>query len=200
MIETDRLLLIPMTPAFLGASLASDTAAAESELGFRVPPAWLEEQWLMRLRLDELHENPAAQPWLLRAICLPHERAMVGHIGFHGPPGSPHLQSIAPGGVEIGYTVFPAFRRRGYAGEACAGLIAWAAAEHGIHRFVLSISSHNVPSMAIARRLGFRKVGSHIDEIDGPEDVWLREIDAPAIPNDADASRIAPAGDEDART
>ena len=175
-IETDRLLLISMTPRFLEASLQGDRAAAEDELGFDVPPVWLEEQWLMRLRLDDLHENPAAQQWLLRAICLPDDRTMVGSISFHAPPGAPYLQPTAPGGVEIGYSVFPDYRRRGFAGEACAGLINWAAREHGIQRFVVSVSPNNIPSIAIARRLGFRKVGSHVDEIDGPEDVWLLEV------------------------
>ena len=99
---------------------------------------------------------------------------MVGHCGFHGSPGAAYLEPYAPGGAEIGYTVFPPYRRNGYATEAVRGLMGWAAEAHGVPTFVLSIAPANEPSQAIARRLGFSVVGLYDDPEDGPEEVFAR--------------------------
>lgn len=88
---------------------------------------------------------------------------MIGHVGFHGPPKD--------AAAEMGYTIFPAYRGKGYATEAVQGLMAWGRA-HGVERFVLSISPGNAPSLAVARRLGFKRVGRQIDEEDGLEYVF----------------------------
>jgi hypothetical protein len=40
---------------------------------------------------------------------------------------------------------------------------------------VVSISPGNGPSVAMARKLGFAPIGSHIDEEDGYEDILARD-------------------------
>lgn len=174
-IATPRLDLISMPPAFLEATVAGDLDTASRLIGLRVPGEWLDERDLAAWRLNDLRKDPGAQPWLLRAIGLRATGEMIGHIGFHTPPGPTYLDATAPGGIESGYTIFTPYRRHGYAREALAALIDWAAHEHGIARFVLSISPDNAPSLGIARHFGFVKVGSHIDDEDGPEDVFLLE-------------------------
>lgn len=42
-------------------------------------------------------------------------------------------------------------------------------------RFVLSTDPANLPSVRIAEHFGFCKLGSHIDEEDGLEDVYVLE-------------------------
>jgi len=165
-----------MTPAFLEACLAGDPEATSGTLGLEVPEDWLHERGLMRLRLDQMRRNPALEPWLLRAIGLRRQRTMIGHIGFHDRPGNDDLRVLAPGDAEFGYTIFPPFRRQGYATEACGALMGWANREHRVMRFVVSISPENLPSLRIASRFGFRKAGSHVDEEDGPEDILVRDI------------------------
>jgi RimJ/RimL family protein N-acetyltransferase len=78
--------------------------------------------------------------------------------------------------VELGYTVFESERRRGYAREAAAGLMEWPHRVHGATRFVISISPANPASLQLARRLGFGRIGSHVDEEDGPEDIFERSL------------------------
>jgi RimJ/RimL family protein N-acetyltransferase len=175
-IESRRLTLISMTPAFLEACLAGDLVAAAHLLGLSVPPEWLQERPLMKIRLDQLRRDPTLQPWLLRAIGLRQERVMIGHIGFHSRPGADYLRNFAPGGVEFGYTVFAPFQRRGYATKAAEALMAWASREGHVTRFVVSISPDNRPSLAVARRLGFHKVGAHVDDEDGREDIFVCDI------------------------
>ena len=98
----------------------------------------------------------------------------MGDIGFHAAPGHECLAELAPGGVEFGYGVMESYRRRGLATEAIEALMRWAREEHGVERFVVSISPENGPSLALAAKLGFRKIGSHMDEFDGPEDIFER--------------------------
>jgi ribosomal-protein-alanine N-acetyltransferase len=177
-IVSDRLNLVPMTPAFLEAALRGDSSVAEEILGFAVPSAWYEMRGHMEMRLDQLRQDPSLQPWLARAMVLRGQgmagpaSVMVGHIGFHTGPNPEYLRELAPGAVELGYSVFPDYRRRGYAREAVQALMDWARREHGISRFVVSISPENGPSLALARGFGFQRIGSQVDEEDGPEDIF----------------------------
>ncbi len=169
-----------MSPAFLTACLRDDLALASSLIGLSIPREWLAEKVLMRLRMELAEVDPDYRPWSLRAIGVAATGQMAGHIAFHSLPGAAYLEPFAPGGVELGYTVFPAFQRRGYGRLAAAGMIRWAAGR-GVDSFVVSISPENLASMALARRLGFVKVGQHLDEVDGLEEV--HRLDGPALSN-----------------
>jgi len=172
--RTERLDLHVMTAPFLEASLAGDLEGAGRLIDAVVPPDWLESREFMQLRLRRMREDPAFEDWGPRAVVLRAEARMVGHAGFHTPPGAEYLAPYAPGGVEMGYTVFASDRRRGYATEAVAGLMVWAR-ERGISRFVLSIAPTNDASLAVARRLAFTgPVATVEDEEDGPEDIYVR--------------------------
>lgn len=173
-IETQRLQLATMGPAFLRASLAGDTARAEALLDARLPGEWPELAPVLRMRLRQLDDAPGLEPWLTRAVVLAAERRVVGVCGFHGPPGGDWLRDFAPGGVEFGYTIFPADRRRGFATEAGEALVRWASETHGVRRYLLSIGPDNVVSAAVATRLGFRRAGTWVHEQRGLEHVWLR--------------------------
>lgn len=174
-ILSERLQLIPLSAAFLEVSLAGDLSEAERLLGLPVPSDWLEARSTMRRRLSQLREDPSLEPWLLRAVVERTSGGMVGHAGFHTAPGPEYLEPYAPGGLEIGYTIYPEHRRQGYAREACGALMEWAAREAGVRLFVLSISPQNEPSLRIASYYGFRKVSQHIDDEDGPEEILVRE-------------------------
>jgi [ribosomal protein S5]-alanine N-acetyltransferase len=165
-----------MSPAFLNASFKGDLESASYLIGLDVPSEWLEAKWLMEMRLIKMRENPALEPWLLRAVGLRETKTMVGFIGFHTLPGADYLNSYAPGSVEFGYTIFPDYRGKGYASEAAGALMDWATREHTVTRFVVSISPTNEPSLRIAEKFGFRKVGTVIDPEEGVEDVFLREV------------------------
>lgn len=174
-IYSPRLELIALSPDFLSVSLRGDLESASRLIELFIPPDWLEAKWLMEIRLAKMRANPALEPWLLRAIGLRETRTMIGFIGFHTQPGAEYLNSYAPDSVEFGYTIFPEYRKKGYASEASQALMDWAAREHGVMRFVVSISPENEPSLRIARKFGFRKVGTVTDPEDGVEDVFLLE-------------------------
>ena len=176
-LRSDRLELVSMGPALLEALLAGDRARAAQIGGFHIPDdLTLKEQTLQR-RLRQLRANPGLQPWLLRAIVIRETRTMCGRIGFHSEPGPQDLRDVAPDGVELGYAIGEPFRRQGYAKEAALTLMRWAFETHDQRSFVLSIAPDNAASLAMARSLGFREVGSHMDAEDGLELYFTRRLD-----------------------
>jgi ribosomal-protein-alanine N-acetyltransferase len=176
-IYSERLALIPMTPAFLRASLLGDRAEAERIIDALLPETWPVDEDILSVRLAELEADPRLQPWLLRAMTLRDSRRMVGYLGFHAAPGSEHRRPFAENAVEFGFEVFPLNRRRGFGREASLALMEWANRVHNVTRFVLSIRPENQASQALARSLGFVRSGSQMDKIDGLEEVWeLRKV------------------------
>ncbi|MFC3532924.1 GNAT family N-acetyltransferase [Vogesella facilis] len=174
-IHSPRLILRHLDADTLRLGSNGRHAEAGARLGAALPADWLGEQALMALRLADMLADSGYAPWSLRAMLCRHSGRMLGHIGFHSPPAPAYLHELAPGAVELGYTVYAAYRRQGYAAEALAAMLHWARHEHGQQRFVLSIAPHNAPSLALARRFGFAEVGRWHDAQDGDELVLLLE-------------------------
>jgi [ribosomal protein S5]-alanine N-acetyltransferase len=165
-----RLELVSMSPAFMRALLDGRRADATAILGIEPPDSWsANHEGFLRLRLGQMQREPSAQTWLARAITLrsDEQRPFVGFAGFHGPPGINALQR--EDAVELGYSVEPEHRRRGYATETVEVLVRWATEKQGVHAFIASVAPDNEPSLAIIRKLGFRHVGEHWDDEDGRE-------------------------------
>jgi RimJ/RimL family protein N-acetyltransferase len=172
--SSQRLDLVSMSRAVLVALL--EGRHDETLIGATIPAWWPEEsdRRFLRLRVQDIDRDPAAEPWLLWALVhRGSARTMVGYAGFHGPPAGPEPK------LELGYLIFPAFQRRGYAAEAARALMDWARARHGIDHFVASIAPGNEPSLALARRLGFVQTGEQWDDEDGLELVFELKTDAP---------------------
>lgn len=176
-IRTERLELVSMTVPFMEALLAGDTAAAGSEMGADVPANLRDHiEDFLRYRLAQVRADPSLRRWLGRAMVITEAdgtRRVIGTIGFHGPPDERDR-------LEIGYSVQERLRRQGYAREAVRAMLDWAAAEHGISRFVASISPENDASLALARGFGFVQTGEQMDEIDGLELVFETDWPEPA--------------------
>lgn len=164
-IQTERLDLPLLTPAQLKA-----LANGEPPTGLEATPTqeWLDDiQRLADRRLGQIGEHPHDAPWLLRAIVVRvGDRPAIGHINFHGPPDE-------RGVPEVGYSLLPEFRGKGYAIEAVRGLFDWARTEHGVTRFRASIGPDNERSQHLVGKLGFARIGEQWDEEDGLE--WIFE-------------------------
>ncbi|MFO1120968.1 MAG: GNAT family N-acetyltransferase [Hyphomicrobiales bacterium] len=174
-IGTDRLLLRLVPLAGLAATAANDLPACRRLIGMGLTEDWLEDSWVAKMRLDQWKEDPAYAPWSIRAIAERQSGAIVGYMNAHDRP-----RDFSHGGetgpvVEIGYTIFGPWRRRGYATEMIGGFARFAK-QKGVRWIRLSISPDNAASLALARKLHARKTGSHIDEIDGLEDIYLLDL------------------------
>jgi [ribosomal protein S5]-alanine N-acetyltransferase len=154
----------------LSTSLIESIVAGRREAPFTIPEWWPDahDRHFLQIRARDLAEYPKNLEWSVRALVVDDE--MIGHAGFHGPPGVNGAGK--PDAVEIGYTVFPDHRGRGYGRLAAQALVDWASRTHGIRHFVASVAPGNEPSLAIVRGLGFEQTGRRHDSIDGEELVF----------------------------
>jgi [ribosomal protein S5]-alanine N-acetyltransferase len=161
-VESERLRLVPLSAELVEALLAG------GETPFTIPDGWPDEHdtRFLQLRLRQLLADPGRARWPVFAIVLPGSGELIGHIGYHGPPGVNARHDAAA--VELGYTIFPEHRRRGYATEAVRALLGHTR-EQGVERFVASVAPDNEPSLRLVRGLGFVEVGRHWDDEDGDE-------------------------------
>ncbi len=154
-----------LSASVLEALNAGSIDRASAEFGRTLPPTFLDHSELWGYRIAQVREDPSVLRWLVRAVIDADTRAIVGHAGFHGPPDD-------NGMVEIGYTIEPGFRRRGYARATVAALIDYATNDPAVTRVRASISPDNAASMATIRPFDFVKVGEQMDEIDGLELIY----------------------------
>jgi len=159
---------IPLSPETLTALIDGDLAAASRLAGAELSPYLLGEEWLWRIRRDQIAADPASAEWVVRAAADAETGQVVGHGGFHGPPDD-------EGTVEVAYSVDPLFRRRGYAKAILTALLERAAAEPGVRAVRASIRPDNAGSLATIKGFGFRKVGEQWDPEDGLEWVFKRQ-------------------------
>jgi RimJ/RimL family protein N-acetyltransferase len=159
--------LVQLSPAAMAALIQGDLVAASAAAGTPLSAFMVEEAWLWRIRLPQIRKDPAAADWVARAAVAEPDGVVVGHGGFHGPPDE-------HGVVEVGYSVDPLLRRRGYAKAILRALLARADADPVVTAVRASIQPTNVASRATIAGFGFKKIGEQWDPEDGLEDVFLR--------------------------
>ena len=166
---------VELSGAAMTALLNGSLAEASREAGVALTPYFLTDDALRlwRLRLRQLAADPGSARWIARAVVVEPEGVVVGHAGFHGPPDE-------NGMVEVGYSVDPAYRRRGYATAMLRELLRRAAAEPGVSTVRASIRPDNVASLATISRFGFAETGEQWDEEDGRELIF--ELAVPVSP------------------
>ncbi|GAA4969110.1 GNAT family N-acetyltransferase [Actinoplanes utahensis] len=159
---------LTLSPTVLAALIDGDLEAAGAAAGHPLSSFLVEERWLWRVRLDDIRRDPEAADWIARAVVAEPEGVIVGHGGFHGPPDE-------AGRVEVGYTVAPEHRLRGYGKAILAALLERADADPRVTAVRASIRPDNIGSKKVIAGFGFRKIGEQWDAEDGLEDVYLRE-------------------------
>jgi ribosomal-protein-alanine N-acetyltransferase len=158
MIPTPRLRLIPGTEAMLQAELRS-SAALGLLLDAEIPSDWppeLYDEGAIRYMLGWLTQHPGEHAWGFYYVVLGGERPVaVGAGGYKGGP--------TDGAVEIGYSIVPSARRRGYAREAVDGWLAHAFADPRVDRVLAHTLIDLAPSIAVLRSAGFAFNGAGAD-------------------------------------
>ncbi|MDF2630094.1 MAG: Protein N-acetyltransferase, RimJ/RimL family [Symbiobacteriaceae bacterium] len=152
LIETQHLRLVPASREFISA-VAHDRRG-DLPLPVAVPAEWPEAD--LRDFLPTLARMLAADPegacWSVWLMIDKATQTVVGDVGFKGAPDE-------AGRVEIGYSVLPAWRRRGYAFEAARALVDWALSDPRVARVEAECLEANAPSARVLEKLGMRCLG-----------------------------------------
>jgi RimJ/RimL family protein N-acetyltransferase len=150
--------LVAGTARMMRAEIAYRATLAEL-LGAEIPDDWPPDEMLtdaLPYFLDRLDADPQNVGWLLWygiATGTPPGTpdVLVASGGFIGPPED--------GAVEIGYSVVPSRRGRGYATEMVTALVQQAFADRRVARVIADARPENTPSVRLLTRLGFTAVG-----------------------------------------
>lgn len=145
MINTDRLSLREMTDADLDdiAALLGDEQVMQY---YPRPKTRVEAQrWISWNR--RLYTEHGFGLWVMTLI---HSGDFVGECGLT----IQLVDGVAE--VEVGYHVLPAYQGRGYASEAAAACRDAARERFSIGRLIAVINPANLPSRAVAERIGLR--------------------------------------------
>lgn len=149
-VRTQRLTLQPLDPEAASA-LPDERGRAAQIIGAELSP-----DWPARDLLDVLPRQVAAAPEHARyGIWVIVENAtdvVIGDIGFFGPPGPDRT-------LEVGYSITPDRRRRGYATEAGRALVAWAFEQPDVRAIVARCDHDNEASIRTLERVGFPRTG-----------------------------------------
>jgi RimJ/RimL family protein N-acetyltransferase len=183
-ILSERFSLVVMTPEVL----ASMRGERDEARPFTWPSWWPDERdrvhlTMWRNRAVEAELNIA---WGPRAVVA--DGQMLGHVGFHRPPqpierglDDPTFvgrrDPVAGGVVELGYTIFPIYRHRGFATEAVRALISWAQGTGEVGAVLAAVETGNAPSVRVLERVGgFIEIGTCRSDIGDLEVVYRRDI------------------------
>ena len=184
-IRSPRLSLVSLTPERL-AKMSGDT---DRERPFDWPAWWPDDtdRRLVRIWQDRAAAGERSITWGPRAV-VDTDNHMAGHAGFHLPP-RPLAQALddptfvglpepgIKGAVEIGYTIFPSQRGRGYATEAVAALVDWAAQSNEVEAVLATIVRGNGASVRVLERVGgFAEIGLCRNDDGEFEVVYCRDI------------------------
>jgi RimJ/RimL family protein N-acetyltransferase len=161
--------IIQLTPEVITALAGADLDGARRLSGLQLTDYLVSSHCLgtWRYRADQVAIDPTDAGWVTGVIWVDDVDVAVGTAGFHGPPDE-------EGMVEVGYSVDPQYRRRGYARAALVELLARAAREPGVSRVRASIRPDNIPSRDLVLSYGFVAVGEQLDEVDGLEIIYER--------------------------
>ena len=158
MIRTERLDLVPASLELLRAELAS-AKHLEAALGAHVPEDWPPGEYdraalaFFCSRLEA--EGPPSADWYVwyavRRARKGGKGLLIAAAGFLGPPRA--------GRAEIGYSVIPSARNRGFASEIVQALTEFAFGQ-GVGRVVAHTSDSNPASAHVLLRCGFLRAGA----------------------------------------
>jgi [ribosomal protein S5]-alanine N-acetyltransferase len=158
--STPRLELVAATLEHVCAELESVERLARL-LGARLSPGWPPGEYdrgAQEFFRDRLREGGAAAVgwytwYALRRGSAEETPMLVGAGGYFGPPSD-------DGVVEIGFSILPGWRNRGYATEVADGLVRNAFADPRVRKVIARAAATNAPSCRVLDHCGFRLVGT----------------------------------------
>lgn len=151
-VETERLLMLPMSFEFMNALLENRPTELE-EQGYTLSEGWINLEVLNYVDIlrSLMPKDRVIDGFYTWVIIEKHTRRIIGDVGFKGQPSE-------LGVVDIGYGLAPAERGRHYATEAVRAMLSWVFSQPGIRRVSAECMDDNTPSIRILTKMGMQKM------------------------------------------
>ena len=163
------LYLAPLSGRWLERLADGDLEAARAESGLPLDAAFVDGSPVWKIFADRITADRRHASWSVNAVIS--DGVSVGHAGFHKAPD-------ADGIVEIGYTIFEPYRRRGLAKEAVGFLVEYARDSGEVNVVRASIAPGNAGSLGAIAPYGFTWQHNIEDPGGGIEEVWELRFDS----------------------
>jgi ribosomal-protein-alanine N-acetyltransferase len=155
-LETQHLRLVAFSATLMNAALM-DKAQLGALIGGTIPDSWpgpdLAEVLPAFVRMAE--KKPSVTDWNY-LIVHKADKILIGDMGFMGGPDEDNV-------AEVGYSIVPEYRNRGYATEALRACIRWGFQEQGMKAIIADTLQDNIASIKVLTRVGMRNLGTKDD-------------------------------------
>jgi len=159
--------LVRLTMPVFEALAAEDVEQAEKLTGLTMSPWFAERVEIWHYMISLLDGRPDNADWLMQAVVM--DDAAIGNAGYKGAP--------LDGQVELGYSIAPELRRRGYASQVVRLLLDRAARDPRVTRVIARINPDNAASIGVVTKAGFVPDGDYLSPRSGLQLQFAHPID-----------------------
>lgn len=152
-----NLRLVQLTMPAFQALAAEKIEEAERLTGLAISEWFAKRIEIWDYMITLLEGKPENSDWLMQAVVI--GDAAIGNAGFKGAPND--------GEVELGYSIAPELRRRGYASAVVRLLLERARNDARVTRVIARINPDNQPSIGVIRKSGFVPDGDYLSPQSG---------------------------------
>ena len=145
-------------------------SAASHLIGATLPPTWPQDDLLDALPI-QVAASPDQEPFGVWVMIERETQTVVGDLGFMGLPDDAV--------VELGFSVIPERRSRGYATEAVGAIVGWVHREPRVRGVIARCDLGNAPSIRVLERAGFIRTGESAGQIVWRHEAGYRELATP---------------------
>jgi len=139
-----------------------------SELGFvlevNIPDSWPVSPEAIPLFHEMYRADTSLSGWLNYFAVCRENLTMIGDCGYLGKPVN--------GNVEIGYSVIPEYRRKGFAFEMVSFLVYHAFSSGMVSKITAYTLKNNIPSIKVLENLNFILADDHVESDEGIKFRW----------------------------
>lgn len=152
-IESDRLLIIPITYSMATSILTSEYKVFEN-MGIHLSEKWPNQDTLDILNFlkDTLSRDDKVDGFGVWMIVKKEDMTAIGDAGFKGGPDN-------NGAIEIGFGIVEEEQRKGYGYEAASSLLQWGSQIADVTVIKADCLINNVASIQLLKKCGMYETG-----------------------------------------
>ncbi|WP_053220301.1 GNAT family N-acetyltransferase [Virgibacillus senegalensis] len=156
--STERLEMHTLTADMMEAVLKGGPEL-ERNIPFHTGSEWPLEVYkkLFPYKIERFRTYPSENDWE-GLIVDKADKRIVGDMGFKGGPNE-------EGVIDLGYSIIPSCRGKGYATEMGKAMVEWGLKQPGVKKVMASCDPDNAASIRVLEKIGFQQTIQTDDSI-----------------------------------